>query len=295
MHDRQSLIERFAEAGLVLELAKVPMEKSNPAIFQLDIPRNLKGNTRTEWFRIWPGHEDNLLVVQNIDKKLQQLVMMVKEEKRLFTRTDHIPDRQFPRIRPKPHVGANYQGFKIVAIRDLGAKKGYEIDLQGETSANKRHYLCGVDERQLFICQLRRGCSTVADAHQSLKRTELVLAEGKAPGKTIRQGEWFFVNLTAAEEESLEAMLKERPYLIHKKEAIGPGGHPHTAEEIIRTPGKVLRHGWAIRESDIFVRGSVIHQDHAPVRFARWRKVIRNNEVGGASAPAMRNGVFWVD
>ena len=44
-------------AGLKLVLAEEPLEKSNPAIFQLDIPRKLKRTTRTEWFRIWPGHE----------------------------------------------------------------------------------------------------------------------------------------------------------------------------------------------------------------------------------------------
>ncbi len=123
-----------------------------------------------------------------------------------------------------------------------------------------------MDERQLFVCQLPRGCSSVTDAHRALKRTELVIAEGRAPGRTVRQGEWF-----------------------------GAGGHPHRADEIVRIPGRVLQHGWPIRENDVYVRGTVQHVDHAAVKFATWRKVIRNNEVGGAAAPLTQNGVFWVD
>ena len=291
-NDRKHLMTRFAAAGLKLVLAEEPMEKSNPAIFQLDIPRKLKGNTRTEWFRIWPGHADNTIVVPVIDKALRQLVLFVKEEQRTFTRTDVVPYRRWRTLR-RPHVGEQHQGMEVVAIRDVG--HGYAVDLRSETPATKRHYLCGVDERQLFVCQLPRGCSTVADAHRALRRTELVLAEGRAPGRTVRQGEWFFVNLTHDERTRLELLLAARPYLIRKRQAIGAGGHPHRADEIVRIPGRVLEHGWPIRENDVFVRGTVQHVDHAPVRFAAWRKVIRNAEVGGAAAPTTRNGVFWVD
>ena len=291
-NERKHLITGFAAAGLKLVLADEPMEKGNPAIFQLDIPRKLRGNTRTEWFRIWPGHEDNTIVVLVVDKRLQQLVLFVKEEKRTFIRTDRYTYHRWRTVR-RPMRGEARDGLEVVAIRDTGT--GYAVDLRGETPSTKRHYLCGVDERQLFVCQLPRGCSSVADAHRALKRTELVLAEGRAPGRTVRQGEWFFVNLTYEERTRLERLLAERPYLIHKKEAIGAGGHPHRADEVVRIPGKVLEHGWPIRENDVFVRGTVQHVDHAPVRFAVWRKVIRNNEVGGAAAPMTRNGVFWVD
>jgi hypothetical protein len=291
-NDRKHLVTRFAAAGLKLVLAGEPMEQSNPEIFQLDIPRRLKGNTRTEWFRIWPGHEDNTIVVLTIDKARQQLVLLVKEEQRTFTRTEIFPYRRW-RMVNRPKVGEQWQGLEVVAIRDVG--NGWAVDRRGETPSSKRHYLCGVDERQLFVCQLPRGCGSVDDAHRALKRTELVLAEGQAPGRTVRQGEWFFVNLTYEERTRLERILAERPYLIRKRQPIGAGGHPHRADEIVRIPGQVLEHGWPIRENDVFVRGTVQHVDHAPVRFAVWRKVIRNNEVGGAAAPTTRNGVFWVD
>jgi hypothetical protein len=135
----------------------------------------------------------------------------------------------------------------------------------------------------------------VADAHRALKRTELLLAEGLAPGRTVRQGEWFFVNLTDEERAALGKLLAKRPYLVRRKQAIGAGGHPHRADELVRVPGQVLEHGWPIREHDVYVRGTVQHVDHAPVRFAAWRRVIRNAEVGGAAAPQTRNGVFWID
>lgn len=294
-NERKHLITRFAEAGLTLVLAGEPMEQSNPAIFQLDIPRKLRGNTRTEWFRIWPGDEGNTIVVATVEKRRQQLVLFVKEERRTFLTTQRFSRRSWQRTSaaPRPVVGAKHGQLAIVAVREAG--NGYVVELRGETPASKRHYLCGVDERQLFVCQLPRGCSTVADAHRALKRTELVLAEGRAPGRTVRQGEWFFVNPTYEERAQLERLLEQHPYLIQRKSPIGAGGHPHRADEIVRVPGKLLAHGWPIRENDVYVRGTVQHVDHAAVKFATWRKVIRNNEVGGAAAPMTRNGVFWVD
>jgi hypothetical protein len=294
-NERKHLIARFAEAGLTLVLAAEPMEQSNPAIFQLDIPRKLRGNTRTEWFRIWPGHEANTVVVATVEKRLQQLVLFVKEEQRTFYTMQRFSRGQWQRtsMLPRPIVGGKLGQHVIVAVRETGT--GYEVELRGETPSSKRHYLCGVDERQLFVCQLPRGCSSVKDAHRALKRTELILAEGHAPGRTVRQGEWFFVHPTYEERAQLERLLEQHPYLIHKKASIGPGGHPHRADELVRVPGKVLKHGWPIRENDVYVRGTVQHVDHAAVKFATWRKVIRNNEVGGAAAPMTRNGVFWVD
>jgi hypothetical protein len=301
--DRQSLIDRFAEAGLKLELAKEPIQRlDNADVFQLDIPRKLKGNTRQEWFRIWPGHEDNLIIVQNIDKKLMQLVLMVREAKRTFTRETHFTRLEWDRMKDKPKIGGYWMREKVVnllgAAGDSRFLKGVRVVTEQVTTEAKRHYLCGVDERQLFICQLKRGCSTVADAHNSLRRTELTLAEGKTLGKTIRQGEWFFVNLTEGEKDTLEKVLAKAPYLLHKKEAIGAGGNPHTAEEIVRMPGIPLLHGYPIRMNVVYVRGSVTHVDHAPVRFAQWRRVIRNNELGSddANPPGRgRGGVYWID
>lgn len=313
-NERQHLIERFAEAGLKLDIATSPIVGAgNSDIFQLDIPRKFKGNTRIEWFRIWPGHETNTIVVQNIDKKLKQLILMVREEEREFTQDDTVNEVEASRLK----IGGKFRhGGRILSISTLpvsrwsrNKSKQFKVTYTQKTLVGKRHYLCGVDERQLFICQLPRGCATVADAHRSLRRTELTTAEGKTRGRTIRQGEWFFVNLSQEDLDNLNAAIKKAPYMIHKKEAIGTGGHPHVADEIVRIGGNKLIHGYPVHEHEVYVRGSVTHVDHAPVRFAVWRRVIRNNEVGSPGAnpdggwsmrgsPSRSNGsggVLWVD
>jgi len=316
-NERQHLIERFAEAGLKLEIANSPIVGAgNNDIFQLDIPRKLKGNTRIEWFRIWPGHETNTIVVQNIDKVRKQLILMVREEEREFTREEYVSEQQVVGLKVGGRLGGFHGGriLSIVEAPKYGHRKPsgttYKVTVTQKTLVGKRHYLCGVDERQLFICQLPRGCATVDDAHRSLRRTELTLAEGKTRGRTIRQGEWFFVNLSQEDLDNLNAMLKKAPYMIRKKEAIGSGGHPHVADEIVRIGGNKLLHGYPVHEYEVYVRGSVTHVDHAPVRFAVWRRVIRNNEVGSPGAnpdgggrsmrgsPSRSNGsggVLWVD
>jgi len=137
----------------------------------------------------------------------------------------------------------------------------------------------------------------VRDAHDSLKTSTVTFAEGKAPGKTVRQGEWFFVHPTKEEKEAITAVTRKKRGAILRKTAIGAGGNPHVAEELIRMPseavGLKLAHGYPVQSRDaIYVRGGIRHVDHKTVKFKTWRRVIRNNEPSGAAAPA---GVGWID
>ena len=175
--------------------------------------------------------------------------------------------------------------------------------MKRRTSSQKRHFLCGLDERQLFIAQLPKAVSTVRDAHACLKRTELVLAEGKGI-KATRQGEWFLVEATKEELDLIDLGLKKNLLVIEHSVPIGPFtvgglrgsgrvrqglGNPHTADELLVLPGHPLAHGFAVRSREVFVRGRIRHVDHGTVAFSQWRKVIRNNEPGQAV------GVGWVD
>jgi hypothetical protein len=157
-----------------------------------------------------------------------------------------------------------------------------------------------VDERQLFIAQLPRGVSSVRDAHASLKTTSVTFAEGKTDGRTVRQGEWFFVNPTSEERLTLMEAIRKNLVVVHHKVRISrdprgvDGGKPHVADELVRYFGKELEHGFAVREMEVFVRGKVRHSDHATVKFGDWRKVIRNAE--RQQQPGFSpTGVFWVD
>ena len=300
MKDYTGLKESFAKAGLTLEIAPKPIQggESNKDIFQLDIPRSTKGNRRTEWFRIYPGHDDNLIAVQGMDTELKQLVLTVREPEREFTTTQKWGRRgELPKIGSS--IGAGRPQPKVAAV----SKTSREITITGKTPKGVRHYLCGVDERQLFICQLPKACPTVAAAHLALKRPELIRHEGKSPGRTLRQGEWFLVNLTVEELDALKAGIKAKRLAILKDRPLGSGGHPHVAEEMIQVTGSESQlnsntaTGFPIRERATFVRGKISHQDHATVVTREWRRVIRNNELGGNAAPGRpsANGVYWID
>ena len=160
-----------------------------------------------------------------------------------------------------------------------------------KTTGQKRHFLCGLDERQLFIAQLSSPVSSVREAHDSLKRPEVTLVEGKV-GRIVRQGEWFFLAPTEEELERIRLGLKKNIIFIQRKVPIGRGGNPHTADELLVLPGTRVPDGkFPVRATETFVRGSVRHIDHATASFMTWRKVIRNNEANAGQAL----GVGWVD
>ena len=298
--DKDIITKRFTDAGLELEFISRPIDPNNPAIFQMDIKRRVKGNMRTEYFRIWPGQGAVRAEVICIDKKIKQLVLLVQEPERYFEVIHHIlRSDEIPKIRAMGTV-----------VRETPTS----IVIRQKTDPRKRRFLMGVDERQLFVAQIQKG-NTVKEAHANLKAPTLLLAEGQVPGRAKRQGEWFFINLTVAEERELADYLKRYPYALHKKmpitsepNMVGTGrrvGNPHTAEEIVHIPrweaGDVTRVERTEdnlgrkrvvarpRPYDVYVRGNVTHKEHKRMKFASWKRVIRNAEV------APKSGIMWID
>jgi hypothetical protein len=311
---KDNLVQHFQKAGLALKVLDKPIREVNNEVFQLDISRGFNGNKRTECFRLYKGHEDNLVQVLNADAGMKQLVLMVKEPQREFTQpirvygteakrldalaaSKNLPLATFLQQNPK-----QVQRIKLRIASITEIKRGLIINSIEKTPGSVRYYLCGVDERQLFIAQLPKHITTVAGAHKMLKGSEVEFFEGKARGKTIRQGEWFFVNATADEEESIKQGLKNKKIYILKKQNIGRltgtrrGGKPHTAEEAILLSAAVLEHGYTAQgRMDVFVRGRISHADHKSVQLAQWRRVVRNNEAEPQASELGRNGVYWID
>lgn len=291
MFNKADLVKTFQRAGLILKWA-VRSFGGNEDVFGMDIKRKLGGATRTEWFEMWPGHPTNRIEVLGIDPKIRQLVLLIKEQKRSFERT--VSKRWARKGAVPPNVIRETE--KEWIVRDT-------------TLESARRFLLGVDERQLFMCQLRGAITTVAQAHASLKTPTVTFAEGRAPGRTIRQGEWFFVNPTDDEIRRIEADIKKGRLFIKKGERIGDRpGKPHTADEQVVTrtegipePGSVreslqLRHGFGVRRSETYVRGKVKHADHATISFKTWRKVIQNNEnIPERRSGTMFTGTTWID
>lgn len=312
----EHVVRRFAEAGLTLVIAKRGFVASvgreqRDAIVQIDIQRTVNGSRRHEWFRIFPGADENRIEGLGIDKKFGQIVLLVHEPVREFTEVvSGFALRNVDFTKPDWMEDAARR-FQVRArdIRPTIEKGGKvtQIEVVRRTPNRKRHFLCGLDERQLFIAQLPRSVSTVREAHACLKTTTVSFAEGQGI-KAARQGEWFFLEATAEETARIEEGVEKNLLVIEHAVPIGPftdgsargrgkrvrqfRGNPHTVDELVVLPGTPVTGGaWPVRGREVFIRGRVRHVDHATVKFSGWRKVIRNAESNQGQAL----GVGWVD
>ena len=257
-----SLSRPFESAGLRLALPDRPLVPLNAEIFQMDIHRDRGPET----FRLWKGHASNLIHVTDTDKGRRQLVLLVQEPPRPFEET----------VRKRGRFSApfDYSGLRLVT--ETAAAWTFER----WTPATRRRYLCGMDEQHLFIAEFAGG-TTVRDAHRLLKPEAVRDADRSAPGRTLRQGEWFFVRPAAAEARLLELRLCESPYIVHRTESLGGNGRPHVADEVVR-----------LDRDRVYARGRIRHPDHKTLLLTEWRRVHRNAELRAAIGG---NGVFWVD
>lgn len=306
MHD--SIVRQFADAGLALDIARRPIVFSvGSSIVQFDIRRGSRG--LHEWFRLFRGANDNRVEVVGSDRKLGQVVVLVHEPPRPFvdnfwlnnisqgftTKTPGWRDTVASRLHIRPD--------RIQpAVSKNGVVDEARAFIHRVTSDQKRHMLCGLDERHLFIAQLPTNVSTVRDAHAALKAPAARVAENRGD-KIVRQGEWFFIEATAAQSDQIEDSLRRNVLFLERSVPIGPftvpgslgssrkvrqvRGNPHTADELVVVPSVGSRPGLpATRE--VFVRGRVRHAEHATVRFQGWHAVVRNRE-------ATPVAVGWVD
>jgi len=299
-----NLIKQFEKAGLPLVITREPIHRvNNSDVFQMDIARKLRGGKRSEFFRIWRGNSNNKIQVTNVDKDLKQLILMVHEPRREFA-VKHILSRHQIAALKKQAAKEGRDWKSVISDRVDGtvisiSEKARVMEVLQKTPQFKRHYLVGVDERQLFIAQVPKAITTVKQAHQELKGARVETAEGRAPGRTLRQGEWFFLNPTPAELQELKRYIKKNRTAIVKKAPLPGGGNPHTADEMVTMPAKRLRHGFPVnRSQEIYVRGRIRHKDHKTLKFASWRKVLRNAEGGfepERSSRMGRGGIWWFD
>jgi hypothetical protein len=170
-------------------------------------------------------------------------------------------------------------------------------------------FLCGHDEREWFVAAVPGRVSSVADAMESLKPSEVRVAQAKAGLKARqrkarknrafrRQGEWLFV---------------PAPYLnpvrkrVLRNEPIRRGaGKPHIVELLYREGGTQVyvcaqfpngvtereyrrllgedqsrsQWGWRRMQRDaaVYARGQVRHPDHHPITLREWHRVLMNTE-----------------
>lgn len=281
--DRSHLIDRFSDAGLGLAVSDVPIRRvENDRVFQMDIEKARGARFPLERFRIWAGGPDNRLEVLDSERELRQLTLFVQEPRRRYERTE-------ARSR---WSGGSFQvpsGERVVRSDDRS------VTVEGWTPVEKRRYLCGFDERHLFIARFKEG-SSVRDAHRSLDPVRGAAHASMRPALVVRQGEWFFVPATTEEEKAVENYARDFPYQYAIRQALASGRRPHVVDELVRVvprPGGVPI--GPITESTRFARGRVRHVEHATVDLGSWHKVLLNlepPETQGAGHP-LRS--MWVD
>jgi len=220
-----------------------------------------------ETFRLWKGQESNAIRVTDTDKERHQVVLLVQEpprsfEERLAKRGRTTPPPEFRDLRVVKETRRHWTFLRW-------------------TPSMIRRFLCGRDERHLFIAQFDGG-SSVKDAHRRLKPQGVVEADRSAPGATLRQGEWLFVSPSPAESRFLADRLRSVPFLVRRLGSLGGNGRPHVADEMVRTDGE-----------RIYARGRIRHPDHRTVILSDWRRVYRNAEVRTSEVGA--NGAAWRD
>jgi hypothetical protein len=290
-----NIIKSFAKIGLPLVILGQPIRganrRANHNIFQMDIERTIKhDNWRGERFRIFPGHKDNIVQIIDTDPKLKQLLLMVNEPIREYEDSQKVPRRQNIKEVIEQNKKFGFYGFKV---------SGDTLHYKGKTPGGKRFFLMGVDERQLFIAQLKGPAISMEAAFKSLGKT-IEFADGKRGFK--RQGEWIMLETDQTLRDMIETAIRKTQTSIRKKVNIGSvlgrsRGKPHVADELVVLPlgskDSVGTSEFRLRRKRVFIRGCVRHLDHPTKRFSHWREVIENDE--GATSQGGSSGIFWID
>lgn len=306
--NRETLKKKFEDVGIAVKMLKEPFLSGRPgaaAVFGMRVGRKVGGNSRHEWFDIFLP-EDALVDVACSDKKSGQVVLSVKEPRREFFVP--VPSHDIRNAKKNTDPNKNWQHTLIAQLQKQNPNlkhndilfNGSSVNIRNWTRASAQHYLAGMDERQLFIAELSKPATSMKQAYDLLKPNGVTLAEGKR--KVIRQGEWFFLELTPEEKASVELYTKKKLAIIHRKKNIGEviagrriGGNPHVVDEMIAFDPPRLEHGFSVRpRSDFFCRGKVRHRDHETVELKTWMRVIRNTEAN-AGGMFTSDGIRFID
>ncbi len=291
MFNAQNLMEQFKKAGLKLLVLIEPIQRQASNIFQMDIQHDKKGSLRSELFRMYVPHDKVIVQVRDTDEKAAQLLLLVKEPVVEFENSRYIGRRTPEQIED---IKKRLRG----AFLRIEGTQLYYLE---KTPAAVRYFLMGVDERQLFIAQLRGAATTVAEARKSLGST-VIFSDGARKNSLNRQGEWFFLEVNPDVRDRIDRAIKKNQAIVKKKTNIGDqfgrrGGNPHTVDEMV-----LVRRADINPESKehrvsgvvVYVRGAVRHKDHKTIKFNHWREVVANNE-GSATGQRTSTGIFWID
>lgn len=184
-------------------------------------------------------------------------------------------------------------------------------------------FLCGHDEREWFVAAVPGGASSVVQAKEALKPRVIRArqAQLKVPFRDRnrrknaafrRQGEWFFVPVTAGSGDRInekfilrdeplrrgsgKAHIVEQLYRISGELVYVCERHPNGLSEpayrrLIRNDPSASKWGWRSlrRNPRVYARGRIRHPDHATITLPEWHRVVLNTET---ETETMRNVAF---
>jgi hypothetical protein len=183
----------------------------------------------------------------------------------------------------------------------------------------KSKFLCGFDERHLFVAAIPEsaaGVGGVAAAKDALQPQAVREAVARVRPRDrfrrrntayVRQGEWFFLPHWALVVDEQE-VLRDEPLSRGR-------GSDHVLEFAFRRGGETVyvneghpsgisaaefellssaqqrsgRWGQMVRDPELYAKGSVRHPDHNPIVLHGWHRVLMNTE---QAARAMRHVAF---
>jgi hypothetical protein len=185
---------------------------------------------------------------------------------------------------------------------------------QSHPTTERHVFLCGFDERHLFVAGIEGEIASVRQAFEALKPPAVIAAlsahqvkakdrDRRANAAVKRQGEWFF--LPAPDFVTKGALVfRHEPLRLGRRKL-------HVAEELARrggmgvrvshrypnglTEGEYLRllgedpeiaalHWWRMtRDAEVFVRGAIRHPDHRTLHLTGWHRVLPNREAASNS------------
>ena len=271
-----TLIEKLMRVGIPAEVSPYAFVLENDAmhVFGMSIRNRAQDphfeseravSQDDEYIAFWPG--DARVRLSDASKKHAQAVLHVQEASRTYRQVWVFdgPEDLHSRL-------AQANGRLLHMDRHLA-----QVELT--TPSHWRAFLIGRDETHLFICQLPEMVESVADAHAALRPPE-----ARKPG-TRRQGEWFCVPSSRAEQRTLDAFAAREPAGIQRESPLADStwGTPHVVEELVPAHATPLR--------TPFARG-VLKQAprHSPLDLGnRWHRIVRNREV------PQPLGMRWID
>ena len=255
-------------------------------------------------------------MIQNLERKFQLIGAKVIFVEALDTRWQTAPVRlNIIKKRGKEH-------FQISVRKDL--KRGLDLSVLEVKSedrhlvllarhvdsngiVSKDHFLCGHDERHLFVASVD-GVSTVNAAKDSLKPDQIRANEiGRNNRKRNRrktswfkrQGEWFFIPtqfdpatvggfITRDEKLSrgggknhvvqLACRYGGETVMVTSKYPNGLTSKEY--QKLIHSNPSARKYHWQTRQRNaaVYVKGRISHPDHATIVLDSWHRVMMNTE-----------------